>query len=84
MNFGNFGVKKSQSRHCVAIRNDPDHIAQLVIDGVKTATCSGLIFYEIENERLPSVDDHSIILNSHDESLAIIKTGSDPINSLKW
>jgi len=41
---------------------------------VKTATCSGLIFYEIENERLPSVDDYSIILNSHDEPLAIIKT----------
>lgn len=41
---------------------------------MKTATCSGLIFYEIENERLPSVDDYSIILNSHDEPLAIIKT----------
>lgn len=53
---------------------DPDHLAQLVIDGVKSATCSGLIFYENENEPLPSVEDYSIILNSKDEPLAIIKT----------
>ncbi|WP_419881980.1 ASCH domain-containing protein [Peribacillus sp. B-H-3] len=53
---------------------NPDHLAQLVIDGVKSATCSGLIFYEIENEPLPSVEDYSIILNSKDEPLAIIKT----------
>lgn len=53
---------------------NPDHLAQLVIDGVKSATCSGLIFYEIENEPLPSIEDYSIILNSKDEPLAIIKT----------
>ncbi|WP_044640637.1 ASCH domain-containing protein [Risungbinella massiliensis] len=53
---------------------NPDHLAQLVIDGIKTATCSGLIFYEMENEPLPSVEDYSIILNSKDEPLAIIKT----------
>ncbi|PAD38745.1 ASCH domain-containing protein [Terribacillus sp. 7520-G] len=53
---------------------DPDHLAQLVMDGIKTATCSGLIFYELENEPLPSVDDYSIILSSKDEPLAIIRT----------
>ncbi|RFA33615.1 RNA-binding protein [Virgibacillus dokdonensis] len=53
---------------------DPDYLAQLVIDGIKTATCSGLLFYELENEPLPSVKDYSIILNSKDEPLAIIKT----------
>ena len=53
---------------------DPDYLAQLVIDGVKTATCSGHIFYEIEQEPLPAVDDYSIVLNSNDEPLAIIKT----------
>lgn len=41
---------------------------------MKTATCSGHIFYEIENEPLPTVEDYSIILNSKDEPLAIIKT----------
>lgn len=54
--------------------DNPDYLAQLVIDGVKSATCSGHIFYEIENEPLPSVEDYSIILNSNDEPLAIIKT----------
>ncbi|MBU5210527.1 ASCH domain-containing protein, partial [Heyndrickxia oleronia] len=54
--------------------DNPNYLAQLVIEGIKTATCSGLIFYELENERIPCVDDYSIILNSHDEPLAIIKT----------
>ncbi|WP_404408072.1 ASCH domain-containing protein [Jeotgalibacillus malaysiensis] len=52
----------------------PDYLAKLVIDGIKTATCSGLIFYELENEPLPAVDDYSIILSSKDEPLAIIRT----------
>ncbi|NMD72226.1 ASCH domain-containing protein [Bacillus sp. DNRA2] len=53
---------------------DPDYIAKLVIDGIKTATCSGYIFYELENEPLPTTEDYSIILNSDDKPLAIIKT----------
>lgn len=52
----------------------PDYLAQLVINGVKTATCSGHIFYELENEPLPTTNDYSIILNSADEPVAIIKT----------
>ena len=52
----------------------PDELAQLVIEGKKTATCSGLIFYEKENEPLPTTKDYSIILNSKDQPLAIIKT----------
>lgn len=45
-----------------------------MIDGIKTATCSGLIFYEEENVQLPSVGDYSVILNSKDLPVAIIKT----------
>lgn len=52
----------------------PDKLAQLVIDGIKTATCSAYIHYERENEPVPAVDDYSIILNSKDEPIAIIKT----------
>ncbi len=52
----------------------PDKLAQLVIDGIKTATCSAHILYEQENEPIPAVDDYSIILNSKDEPVAIIKT----------
>ena len=53
---------------------DPDYLAQLVIDGIKTATCSGYTFYELENEPLPTKEDYSIILNSDDQPVAIIKT----------
>lgn len=54
--------------------DNPDYLAQLVIDGIKSATCSGLIFYELENVPLPSIEDYGIILNSQDAPVAIIKT----------
>lgn len=54
--------------------DDPDHLTQLVIDGIKTTTCSGYIFYKLENEPLPATEDYSIILNRDDKPLAIIKT----------
>ncbi|MTW86757.1 ASCH domain-containing protein [Virgibacillus dakarensis] len=53
---------------------DPDYLAQLVIDGIKTATCSGYIFYKLENESLPTTEDYGIILNSYNKPVAIIKT----------
>ncbi len=52
----------------------PDELAQLVIDGKKTATCSGHVIYKLENEPLPRVNDYSIILNSEEKPVAIIKT----------
>lgn len=54
--------------------DNPDTLAQLVVDGIKTATCSGRVFYEIENEPLPTTEDYSIILNSESQPVAIIKT----------
>lgn len=53
---------------------DPDMLAQLVVDGIKTATCSGHIFYELENEPLPTTKDYNIILSSDDQPVAITKT----------
>lgn len=64
---------------------DPDYLAQLVIDGIKTATCSGFIFYEHENEPIPTTNDYGIILNSDDKPVAIIKTvevGLTPMNQV--
>ena len=52
----------------------PDYLAQLVVDGVKTATCSAYEFYETEGEPLPQVGEYSIILNSKDEPVCIIQT----------
>lgn len=66
--------EKSTSVSAWQFGDDADYLAQLVIDGVKTATCSGLVFYEIENEPLPAVGDYSIVLNSSDEPVAIIQT----------
>ncbi|THE13074.1 ASCH domain-containing protein [Bacillus timonensis] len=62
--------------------DDPDYLAQLVIDGIKTATCSGYVFYELENAPLPKVDDYSILLNSKDEPVAIIRTVEVTIQSM--
>lgn len=68
------GKDKPSSVTAWQFGDDPNYLAQLVIGGVKTATCSGLIFYELEHEPLPAVDDYSIILSSKDEPLAIIRT----------
>ncbi|MFS0654438.1 ASCH domain-containing protein [Bacillus sp. 179-C3.3 HS] len=51
---------------------DPDHLLALVIKGQKTATCSGHIFYEKENEPLPEVGQYSVILDSHAQPKALI------------
>lgn len=51
-----------------------DELAQAVIDGRKTATCSAQIIYELENEPVPVTEEYSIILNSLEEPVAIIKT----------
>lgn len=65
---------KPQSVSAWQFGADPDNLAQLVVEGIKTATCSAHIFYELENEPLPTTDDYSIILNSQDKPIAIIKT----------
>ena len=51
----------------------PDELAQLVIDEKKTATCSGHVFYELDNEPLPKVGEYSIVLNSKEQPVAMIK-----------
>ncbi|WYP27218.1 ASCH domain-containing protein [Alkalihalobacillus sp. FSL W8-0930] len=53
--------------------DQPDHLLELVINGVKTATCYGAIFYTIENKRTPQPGDYSIILDSKDNPRAIIQ-----------
>lgn len=50
---------------------DPNTLAQLVIDGTKTLTCSSLREYQVENEPLPEVGDVSIILDESDEPKCI-------------
>ncbi|MDO4523592.1 MAG: ASCH domain-containing protein [Eubacteriales bacterium] len=52
----------------------PDELAKLVLDGVKTATCSLYYWYKVEGEPLPAVGEYSVILNSKDEPVCIIQT----------
>ena len=52
----------------------PDKLASLVKDGIKTATCSAYDLYQIENESLPKAGQYSVILNSREEAVCIIKT----------
>ena len=51
-----------------------DKLASLVTEGIKTATCSAYDLYQAENERLPGAGDYSVILNSREEAVCIIKT----------
>ena len=52
----------------------PDKLAELVRQGTKTATCSAYDLYQINNEPLPQEGDYSVILNSDEEAVCIIKT----------
>lgn len=51
-----------------------DELAQLVLDGKKTATCSAHKLYEVEGDNLPEPGLYTIVLNSQDHPLCIIKT----------
>jgi uncharacterized protein YhfF len=52
----------------------PDKLAELVLQGIKTATCSVYDLYLIYNEKIPQEGDYSIILNSNKEAVCIIRT----------
>ena len=54
--------------------DDADRLAELVRTGVKKATCSLLCFYESEGEPLPQAGEYSVILDSQEEAVCIIRT----------
>lgn len=51
-----------------------DVLGQLVLDGIKTATCSAYDLYQMEGEALPTVGQYDIILNGDREPIAVIQT----------
>lgn len=53
---------------------EPDTLAQLVLAGIKTGTASLHLWYEDETEPIPKVGDFSIILDSREEAVCIIRT----------
>ena len=54
----------------------PDELAQLVVDGVKTATCNALKLYELNNRPVPQCGDYHIILNKDFEPVCVIQITS--------
>ena len=51
-----------------------DALGQLIVAGVKTATCSGLREYEAENEPLPTPGKRTIVLDGRKAPLCLIET----------
>ena len=52
---------------------EADLLAQLVLEGTKTATASAYDLYAIDNEPLPEVDSYDVILDSKDQAVCIIQ-----------
>lgn len=52
----------------------PDKLAALVLGGIKTATASAFPLYELEGEPLPKAGEYSVILDSRDEAVCVIRT----------
>lgn len=52
----------------------PDALAELVLNGIKTAMASAYPLYEQEQEPLPKAGDYSVILNTKGEAVCIIRT----------
>ncbi|MGM9605292.1 MAG: ASCH domain-containing protein [Faecousia sp.] len=53
----------------------PDQLAALVLEGTKTATASGYDLYALDDqEPMPRVGDYSVILDSKENALCVIRT----------
>ena len=57
-----------------AFGDDPEELARLVKDGIKTATASAALWYDLEGEELPRAGQYSVILDTRDEAVCIIRT----------
>ena len=57
-----------------AYGDDPDALAELTRAGLKTATAGAGILYEIEGEPMPQAGEYSVVLNSRDEAVCVIRT----------
>ncbi len=57
-----------------ASKQHADDLAQLVLEGKKTATSSNYIMYQVESDSIPYVGLYNIILDGNDAPVAILKT----------
>lgn len=52
---------------------DGNQLVELVLQGIKTATSSAYVFYELEKEPLSKVGEYHIILNEKEEATCVIQ-----------
>ena len=57
-----------------AFGDAPDKLAGLVLDGVKRATSSAFAVYEKTGEPVPKPGEYSVILDSKEQAVCIIRT----------
>lgn len=57
-----------------AFGEDADKLAQLVACGKKTATASAYPLYEWEQEPIPQAGEYSVILDSKEQAVCVIRT----------
>ena len=57
-----------------AFGDDADALARLTLEGVKTATASAFPLYGLEGEPLPEEGEYSVVLDSREEAVCIIRT----------
>lgn len=55
----------------------------MTAEGIKTATCSALIFYTLEGKQLPQTGDFNIILDSEGYAVCITKTTNVYVTDFK-
>jgi uncharacterized protein YhfF len=55
---------------------DPDTLARLTLEGVKTATASAGVWYERGDEPMPRPGEYSVILDSRDQAVCVIRTSN--------
>ncbi|QHJ69900.1 ASCH domain-containing protein [Planococcus halotolerans] len=71
--WANQGQLKPEKVEAFQFGAEADWLADLVVEGKKTATCSAHVYYEIENEPLPHVGQYNIVLDAKEEPVAIIR-----------
>lgn len=57
-----------------AFGEDPDGLARLVSEGVKTATSSAFPLYGREGEPLPEPGAHSVVLDGRGRAVCVVRT----------
>lgn len=56
-----------------AFGEDPDELARLVNMGIKTGTSSAYPLYALAGETIPKAGDYSVILDTNDQAVCIIR-----------